>query len=80
MVPPKKYKKKKNDSKQLKKTKNKKKGKPKSIRPPVPLENGAAIDSDWWNSFWTKNSSTPGIHYSLISFKKKKFVLEILVS
>lgn len=59
MVPPKKSKKKKNDSKQLKKTKNKKKGKLKSVRPPVPLENGASIDSDWWNSFWTKNSSTP---------------------
>ncbi|KAL3517605.1 hypothetical protein ACH5RR_020194 [Cinchona calisaya] len=56
MAPPKKSKKKKKDSNRIKI--KKKSSKSKSVRPVVPSENGAAIDSDWWDAFWTKNSST----------------------
>lgn len=59
MAPPKKSKKKKKDSKKFKKIKNNNKGsKSENVRPPT-MEIGAAIDSDWWYSFWTKNSSIP---------------------
>lgn len=50
MAPPKKSKKSKRDPKKLKKRK---------IVSVVPVE-PKAMESDWWDSFWHKNSSTPG--------------------
>ncbi|CAI9107778.1 OLC1v1007217C1 [Oldenlandia corymbosa var. corymbosa] len=60
MAPPKKVKKTKKDPKKLKKIKNKN-GKSNTTARPIPAENGAAIDSEWWDSFWSKNSSIPDV-------------------
>jgi hypothetical protein len=51
MAPHKKSKKSKRELKKLKK--------PKSISIVVSVE-PKAIESDWWDTFWHKNSSTPG--------------------
>lgn len=60
----------KKDTKKLKKIKNKKKKKSKTIKilRNVPLDSGAAVDSDWWDSFWNKNSSIPGFNFSFLFF------------
>lgn len=56
MAPPKKSKSKKakKNSKKLKKNKS------PSVVPTEPK----STDSDWWDSFWAKNSSTPGFNFS----------------
>nr|GMD25078.1 putative nuclease HARBI1 isoform X1 [Ipomoea batatas] len=60
MAPPKKSKKLKKDAKKLKKRKIKNKSKSGKIISTVPVDN-KAVDSDWWDSFWHKNSSSPGL-------------------
>lgn len=71
MAPPKKSKKLKKDAKKLKKRKIKNKTKSGKIISTVPVDN-KAVDSDWWDSFWHKNSSSPGFacFYFLLNFIK----------
>lgn len=62
MAPPRKPNKMKNDSKKFQKgKKKKKKNKNKIINKTVPVDN-KAIDSEWWDIFWKKNSSNSGNH------------------
>lgn len=60
---------KKDDSKKFKKMKNKNKKKKKSKTvSTVPIDN-RAIDSEWWDVFWHKNSTTLGDPFpSLLRF------------
>lgn len=58
MAPPKKSKKMKKDSKKLKKKMKNTKIKKLNIAP----VDTKTIDSDWWEIFWNKNSSIPGVN------------------
>lgn len=64
MAPPRKPNNMKKDSKKFQKgKKKKKKNKNKIITKTVPVDN-KAIDSEWWDIFWKKNSSNSG-NYSV---------------
>lgn len=70
---------KKDDSKKFKKMKNKNKKKKKKSKTvsTVPIDN-RAIDSEWWDVFWHKNSTTLGDPFLLFCvYFSNYFFMEI---